>query len=68
MSEGLVLTEALEHFPNREEMVQAATNKTSAGRMVKPEDIANAVTFLCSEQAEMIRGQTIILDGGIDLR
>lgn len=68
VSGGLVLTEALEHFPNREEMIQAATNKTSAGRMVKPEDIANAVTFLCSEQAEMIRGQTIIVDGGMNLR
>jgi len=35
-----------------------------AGRMVSPEDIANVVAFLCSEEAFMIRGQTIIVDGG----
>jgi len=35
-----------------------------AGRLVSPEDIANVVAFLCSEEAFMIRGQTIIVDGG----
>ena len=38
-----------------------------AGRLVKPEDIAEAVTFLCSPEAEMIRGQTLIVDGGFSL-
>jgi enoyl-[acyl-carrier protein] reductase III len=37
---------------------------TPAGRMVKPEDVANVVAFLCSEDAYMIRGQTLIVDGG----
>ena len=37
---------------------------TPAGRMVIPEDMANVVAFLCSEEAFMIRGQTIIVDGG----
>lgn len=40
---------------------------TPAGRMAKPEDIANVVAFLCSDGAEMIRGQSIIVDGGITL-
>jgi enoyl-[acyl-carrier protein] reductase III len=39
-----------------------------AGRLVTPEDIAEAVTFLCSDEAEMIRGQTLIVDGGFSLR
>ena len=39
-----------------------------AGRLVKPEDIAQAVTFLCSPEAEMIRGQILIVDGGFSLR
>jgi len=38
--------------------------KTPAGRMVVPEDVANVVAFLCSEDAFMIRGQTVIIDGG----
>jgi enoyl-[acyl-carrier protein] reductase III len=40
---------------------------TPAGRMIKPEDIAKVVAFLCSEDAEMIRGQSIIVDGGMTL-
>jgi len=40
---------------------------TPAGRMVSAEDIANVVTFLCCEEAFMIRGQTIIVDGGTSL-
>jgi enoyl-[acyl-carrier protein] reductase III len=40
---------------------------TPAGRLVNAEDIANVVTFLCREEAFMIRGQTIIVDGGTSL-
>jgi enoyl-[acyl-carrier protein] reductase III len=35
--------------------------------MVEPEDIADAVAFLCSPEAEMIRGQTLVVDGGFSL-
>jgi enoyl-[acyl-carrier protein] reductase III len=34
---------------------------------VEPEDIAGAVSFLCSDDAEMIRGQTLVVDGGFSL-
>jgi enoyl-[acyl-carrier protein] reductase III len=40
---------------------------TPAGRLVSAEDIANVVAFLCGEEAFMIRGQTIIIDGGTSL-
>ena len=40
---------------------------TPAGRLVSAEDIANVVAFLCREEAFMIRGQTIIVDGGTSL-
>jgi len=40
---------------------------TPAGRIVNPEDVANVVAFLCSEEAFMIRGQTIIVDGGFSV-
>jgi NAD(P)-dependent dehydrogenase (short-subunit alcohol dehydrogenase family) len=33
-------------------------------KLSKPEDIANAVTFLASEKAAMITGQTLVIDGG----
>jgi enoyl-[acyl-carrier protein] reductase III len=48
-------------------MLEAARTRTPAGRMVEPGDVADAVAFLCSPQAEMIRGQTIVVDGGFSL-
>ena len=57
-----VLTEALKFYIKDEDM--ASHQRTPAGRMVTPEDVANVVAFLCSEDAVMIRGQTIIVDGG----
>ncbi|MDX8289082.1 enoyl-[acyl-carrier-protein] reductase FabL [Metabacillus indicus] len=67
VSGGAVDTEALKHFPNREELLADARRMTPAGRMVDTEDMVDAVEFLCSEKASMIRGQTIIVDGGRSL-
>lgn len=66
VSGGVVETDALDAFPNREEML-AAGRANPVGRMVDPEDIAGAVAFLCSNDAAMIRGQTIVVDGGFSL-
>ena len=60
-------TGALEHFPNKEEMLRFGSDNP-AGRLVTPDDIAATVTFLCSPEAEMIRGQTVIVDGGYSLK
>ncbi|MFC2045153.1 SDR family oxidoreductase [Chloroflexota bacterium] len=40
---------------------------TPAGRTIMPEDVANVVALLCSEDAFMIRGQIIVVDGGFSL-
>ena len=66
VSGGVVETGALDHFPNREEMLEMGA-KNAAGRIVTPDDIAGAVTFLCGPDAEMIRGQIIVVDGGFSL-
>ncbi len=66
VSGGVVETGALEHFPNREEMLRTGA-ANPVGRLVTPDDIAGAVAFLCSKDADMIRGQTIIVDGGFSL-
>ena len=66
VSGGVVETGALEHFPNREEMLRSGA-ANPVGRLVTPDDIAGAVAFLCSKDADMIRGQTIIVDGGFSL-
>jgi enoyl-[acyl-carrier protein] reductase III len=67
VSGGVVETGALEHFPNREEMLKAGA-ANPVGRLVTPDDIAGAVAFLCSPDADMVRGQTLIVDGGFSLR
>jgi enoyl-[acyl-carrier protein] reductase III len=67
VSGGVVETAALDAFPNREEML-AAGAANPVGRIVEADDIAGAVAFLCSPDAQMIRGQTLIVDGGFSLR
>lgn len=64
VSGGALDTDALKHFPNREELLEDARKNTPAGRMVEIEDMVKTAMFLISDGADMIRGQTIIVDGG----
>ena len=59
-------TTSTEHKANREAMLEMGRSNP-VGRIVTPEDIASCVVFLCSPEAEMIRGQTLIVDGGWSL-
>jgi enoyl-[acyl-carrier protein] reductase III len=69
ISPGIVETDALKHFAfmENQQVIENAINQTPAGRLVLPEDVANTAVFLCSEKAEMIRGQVIVVDGGYTL-
>jgi enoyl-[acyl-carrier protein] reductase III len=66
VSGGVVETGALEHFPNKEEMLRTGASNP-VGRLVTAEDIAGAVAFLCSPDADMVRGHTLVVDGGYSL-
>jgi enoyl-[acyl-carrier protein] reductase III len=66
VSAGVVETGALEHFPQKDAMLEMG-RRNPVGRMVTPEDVAACVTFLCSPEAEMVRGQTLVVDGGWSL-
>jgi enoyl-[acyl-carrier protein] reductase III len=61
-----VQTEALNVYKFNEKLSKT-WQTTSAGRMVQPEDIAKLVAFLCRDESFMIRGQTIIIDGGFSI-
>ncbi len=69
VSPGIVETDALKHFAalSDPEVIRRAQQITPAGRLVQPEDVAQAVAFLCSSAAEMIRGQVLVIDGGYTL-
>ena len=69
VSPGIVATEALQHFNamQDEDLLIEIADQTPAGRIVTPEDVAAIVAFLCSPSASMIRGQTILADGGFTL-
>lgn len=64
---GAVESEALKMYTADQDLPQQSWQTTPAGRMVQPEDIANVVAFLCSDAAAMIRGQIIVIDGGLSL-
>ncbi len=67
VSAGTVDTDALTHFPNREELLEEARQRTPAGRLLNPQDVANTVVYLCTEYASMIPGQTLVVDGGYSI-
>ncbi len=64
VSASFVETDALDAFPEELGIRDVALRPTPAGRTVTPEDVAKVVAMLCSPDAEMIRGQVIMVDGG----
>ena len=70
ISPGMILTDALQHFEmvrSDVHLTEKAVKITPAGRLVSPQDVAGLVAFLCSPEANMIRGQVITMDGGAAL-
>ena len=67
ISPGLIKTAALDSFPDTSDWKIMANKDTPAGRPLKVRDVTDLVKFLCSEDSTMIRGQTIIIDGGQSL-
>ena len=65
VSPGIVDTDALKYFPvDVSETLAKAAERTPARRVTTPEDVARVVAFLCSDDAAMIVGQKIVVDGG----
>lgn len=51
----------------REQFLEMAAKSHPIGRAAKPEEIASAVAFLCSEGAGFITGVNLPVDGGLML-
>ena len=67
VSGGVVDTDALKHFERGDLMLSMGREKTPAGRIITPEDLAGVVAFLCSDDASMIVGEVIKVDGGYSI-
>ena len=67
VSPGPIETDSLKMLPDHQKLVEETVKRTPAGRIGMPEDIAKVVAFLCSDDAEWIRGQIIVADGGMSL-
>jgi enoyl-[acyl-carrier protein] reductase III len=64
ISAGVVDTDALKHFPNREQLLDEYQAHSLAGRPLTPQDVADAVYLLCLPEAAMIKGHTLFVDAG----
>ena len=67
VSAGAVETEVWRAFPEGAEILSAVRDRTPAGQLTSPEDVAEVVHFLASPEARMIQGQVIVVDGGYSL-
>ena len=62
---GFIRTERLQQLPP--EVIDKARKSSVLGRIAEPEDVARVVSFLCSDEARHVTGQTIVVDGGLSL-
>ena len=66
---GLIETDSSKMYSGGEEgyaqYIHDVLPQTPAGRVGRPEDVAAVTAFLCSEDADFIRGQTLLVDGGL---
>jgi NAD(P)-dependent dehydrogenase (short-subunit alcohol dehydrogenase family) len=64
---GAVATEAWASMPDAQTRLTELANRSPLGRLVTAEEVAQAASFLCSDAARAIIGQTLIVDGGAGL-
>lgn len=66
---GVIDTEMIDRFTGQQADVEAALLATEpVGRLGRPEEIADAVVWLCSARASFVTGQAIAVDGGFVAR
>ncbi len=61
---GITNTAALQKIPGSAKLVEIAQARNPLGRMTEPQDVANAIYLLCTDEAAWINGALIHVDGG----
>jgi enoyl-[acyl-carrier protein] reductase III len=67
VSAGVVDTDALKYFPNREQLLAEYESRSLSDRALTPADVADAVALLCMPEAAMITGHTLFVDAGYSI-
>lgn len=67
VSPGVVDTDALAFFGDRDALVARARAATPAGELATPKDVAAAVMFLTSSAAAKVSGHVLTIDGAAEL-
>lgn len=62
---SLTRTEMTEGFEQNEALMEAFKNRMPGGEGAEPDDIAGPILFLASEDAKMVNGTNLPVDGGI---
>ncbi len=66
---GHIVTERLgERWEDNPTGLDYFVNQYPVGRVGRPEDIANAIVFLCSDEASFITGHALVVDGGLTVQ
>lgn len=65
---GVTITESFSRIPHSDKIAEVARKRNPGGRLTLPEDVANVVYLLCTEEAKWITGTVIVVDGGESAR
>jgi len=61
---GISETPSLKKIPSSNELLQLAGRRNPLGRTTRPQDVANVIYLLCTDEASWINGSIIPVDGG----
>lgn len=61
---GITKTPSLKRIPGSDELIKYAQTMNPSGRGTQPQDVANAIYLLCTDEAAWINGALIHVDGG----
>lgn len=64
ISPGVIRTAMTDKFMEDDDARENFEQQTVAPRLGEPEDIANAVSFLLSDESDFIMGENLVVDGG----